>query len=35
MAGVPEPGTILVVSSGMLGMMLRRRRAQKLAASQV
>jgi hypothetical protein len=35
LAGVPEPGTILVVSSGMLGMMLRRRRAQKLAASQV
>jgi hypothetical protein len=34
LAGVPEPGTILVVSSGMLGMMLRRRRAKKLAASQ-
>jgi hypothetical protein len=34
LAGVPEPGTILVVSSGMLGMMLRRRRSKKLAASQ-
>jgi hypothetical protein len=34
LAGVPEPGTILVVSSGMLGMMLRRRRVKKLAVSQ-